>query len=110
MSDTIKDYALAMLTKQMYTSDFTNLEVKKVDDGVCVTLQGQTFGIIGALGAAVVDLSLSSELSIEELTTFIRMAAEVVSKAPREEVSRAFQNKDEMMDFVKKFFNKEGEQ
>ena len=109
MNETMKEFALGMLAKQINDSIFEKLEVTKVNNGICVTMGGQTFGVIGALGAVVADLSSECGMPMDELTNFVRMAAEIISQTREIGTSKQFDSKEEMADFVKKFFAKEGD-
>lgn len=109
MNDSVKNFALAMLHSQINNSEFDRIEITKIDGGVCVAMSGQTYGIIGALGAAVADISKSCNMPITDLVNLIGMAAEIAVQGRCEENSHTFENREQMMDFVKKFFGKEGD-
>ena len=110
MNETMKHYALGMLLKQINESEFDKIEVSKVDRGVCVRMAGQTYGIIGALGADVADVSKSSDIPVEDVIAFVGMAAELATMGESEVVeNKQFESREQMLDFVKDIFNKKGD-
>lgn len=108
MNDIEKSFALGMLSKQINESEFDKLEVSKVDGGVCVMMAGQTFGIIGALGAALADLNKGIEMGLDDLTVLVRMAAEIALMGECHERHEQFESRKDMLDFMKNFFEKGG--
>lgn len=109
MNDIEKSFALGMLLKQINESEFDKLEVSKVDGGVCVMMAGQTYGIIGALGAALADLNKGIEMDLDDLSALVRMAAEIALMGECHEKShKQFESREEMLDFMKNLFKKGG--
>lgn len=103
----MKDCAMAMLAEKIITSKFERLQVNKMNGGMAVGMEGQTFGIIGALGAAVADLSKSSEIPVDELIGFVNMSAQLARYCADEQHKQDKGKK--MMEFFNNCFNKKGD-
>lgn len=107
MNEMLKDCAMAMLAEKIVKSKFERLEVRKIDGGMAVGMEGETFGIVGAIGASVADLSKSSEIPLDEMISFVAMAAHVARQCA--DACDKKDNSKKMMEFFTKCFNKEGD-
>lgn len=107
MNEMLKDCAMAMLAEKIITSKFERLQVNKIEGGMAVGMEGETFGIIGAIGAAVADLSKSSGIPVDEMIGFVAMSAQLARQCADEH------NKEDkgkkMMEFFNNCFNKKGD-
>lgn len=108
MNEIERNFALGMLLNQIHDSEFDKLEVSKVDGGVCVAMAGQTYGIIGALGAALADLHKGLDMELDDLAVLVRMAADIALMGECKEDHKQFKSREEMLDFMKNFFEKGG--
>lgn len=109
MDDFVKDYAMAKLCHQINESEFNKLEVTKVEEGLSVSMDGQTFGIIGALGVAVADLSLSADMTIDEAISFVRMSAELAIQCRQPDEKDCTVSTEKFLNFMQSIFKKEGD-
>lgn len=70
-----------MVLEQASRSEFESLIIKKVEQGVCCSkMEGQLFGIVGALAGVVKGLADEAEMPIQQLTDMLKFAAMVMNE------------------------------
>lgn len=68
------------LGKEIYDSEIREVSATKVGSGCQVKLEGQTFGLIGAVASIIHGLSQSSKRPTSELLYLIKMAIEILEE------------------------------
>lgn len=108
MNEFMKDCALQMLAQKIQESQFNLLNVTKQDESMIVSVDGETYGIIGALGAIVADVSKNCGAELDEFINYVHMAAQIAIKCAELTESHEFQSTESMMKFFNSCF-KEGD-
>lgn len=119
--DKIKNEILKMwLAKEIRESEFGKLCVEHRPEGAGIALEGQTFGLIGALAAAVHAVNKSSGIEIEEILVMLEMAVNIISETSDDvcqilkntKVDKADRDPDlnSFDDYLRKYLSEEGEE
>ncbi len=61
-------------------SKFEKLTIKKMEGGVTVEVDGQFFGLVGALGPAVANIAKISDTPLDQLLDYVKCYAMVIEK------------------------------
>lgn len=99
-------------------SKFEKLAITKMEGGLTVEADGQFFGLVGALGAAVANIAKVSDTPLDQLLDYVKCYAMVIEKNTKdgEKPNEQYTNIDEssfdglMSAFSKMFDKEEGEQ
>ncbi len=81
----LKNLAKHALAKQISESKFTFLEIKSASEhGSSVSVDGDLYGIVGALGIFIMDICNQANMPCEDFVTMLGLACEIATESDEE--------------------------
>lgn len=86
LTESMKEVVKGLLSKEIADSAFNSLTIKKVsENSTSLSMDGQTFGVIGALGIVLADISEHGGLPLNTVIALTGLAAEICADAKQYE-------------------------